>query len=183
MKQVGLVYYVMRLTCIMKQVVLVYYIMRLTCIKNDMYHEIGRACLLSHETDLYEKTTCIMKQVASKLLHHINDLYQNKTCIMKQVKSKLLRHKIDLYQKMTRIMNRWVLNCNVTTSTCIKKRLVSWNRLTSKLLRRSTDLYKKMTCIMKQAKLNSFSHVSNFKRGSLENGGVFWIYSAEVALV
>ena len=37
-------------------------------LKADSYHETGRACLLRHETDLYQKTTCIMKQVSFKII-------------------------------------------------------------------------------------------------------------------
>ena len=34
--------------------------------------------------DLYQNRTYIMKQAKSKLLHHDTDLYQKVTCIMKR---------------------------------------------------------------------------------------------------
>ena len=36
--------------------------------ESDLYHETGKACLSRHETDLYQKAICIMKQVNFKII-------------------------------------------------------------------------------------------------------------------
>ena len=67
-----------------------------------------KSTLLYNNNHLYQKTTCIIKQVnISKSVRHNNDLYQKMTCIMiNRVTSKSLHHTIDLCQKTTCIMKQ-----------------------------------------------------------------------------
>ena len=97
-------------------------------------------------TSWYQNKTCIMKQVKSKLLRYNIDQYQKMTHIIKQVRpivsqldkclkftafrevilyslQSFLSPQIDL--NFRHLSSCDTINCNVTTSTCIKKRPVS----------------------------------------------------------